>query len=185
MPELPWEMIARSQRAAAGLLADTVSSLVEMGKAGVTRPEEVLAQVSALAAAMGDLAGSTARPLEFFLESQRQLAETMSAFAVLQRQLADVLETAASNHAAIVQALEMMSNPVIGVAQRVRTETRGASAAQPEPDAGEPSSSTTATGGRTSRSAGSGKSTKSSTSTRTGKTASSKPRSSRKRKSSD
>ncbi len=122
MPELPWEMITRSQRAAAGLLADTVTSLVEMGKVGVTRPEEVLGQVSAMAAAIGDLAGSTARPLEFFMESQRQLAETMSAFAVLQRQLADVLETAATNHAAIVQALEMMTNPVIGVAHMVRTE---------------------------------------------------------------
>ena len=52
MPELPWDKIARSQRAAAGLLADTVASLVDMGKAGVTRPEEVLEQVSALAAAM-------------------------------------------------------------------------------------------------------------------------------------
>ncbi len=122
MPEMPWEMIGRSQRAAAGLLADTVASLVEMGRAGVTRPDEVVAQVSALAGALGDLAGSTARPLEFFLESQRQLAETMSAFAVLQRQLADVLETAATNHAAIVQALEMMTSPVIGVAQRVRTD---------------------------------------------------------------
>lgn len=122
MPELPWDKIARSQRAAAGLLADTMASLVEMGRAGITRPEEVLEQVSALAAAVGDLAGSTARPLEFLLESQRQLAETMSAFAVLQRQLADVMETAASNHAAIVQALELMSNPVIGVAQRVRSD---------------------------------------------------------------
>lgn len=122
MPELPWDKIARSQRAAAGLLADTVASLVDMGKAGVTRPEEVLEQVSALAAAMGDLAGSTARPLEFLLESQRQLAETMSAFAVLQRQLADVMETAATNHAAIVQALELMSNPFISVAQRVRSD---------------------------------------------------------------
>ena len=99
-----------------------MASLVDMGKAGVTRPEEVLEQVSALAAAMGDLAGSTARPLEFLLESQRQLAETMSAFAVLQRQLADVMETAATNHAAIVQALEPMSNPFISVAQRVRSD---------------------------------------------------------------
>ena len=122
MPENPWEMIARSQRAAVGLFAETMSTVVEMGKAGVTRPEEVLAQVSAMAAAMGDLAGSTARPLEFFLDSQRRLAETMEAFAVLQRQMAEVVEGAAANHAAIVQALEMMSNPVIGVAQRLRNE---------------------------------------------------------------
>ncbi len=121
MPDNPWDLIARSQRAAVGMLGDTVSTLVEMGRTGVTKPEEVLTQVTALASAVGDLAASTARPLEFFLESQRQLAETMSAFAVLQRQLADVMETAAANHAAIVQALEMMAAPVVTVAERVRT----------------------------------------------------------------
>jgi hypothetical protein len=122
MPENPWEMIARSQRAAVGLFAETMSTVVDMGRAGVTRPEEVLAQVSAMASAMGDLAGSTAKPLEYFIASQRQLAETMAAFAVLQRQMAEVVESAAANHAAIVQALELMSNPVIGVAQRLRSE---------------------------------------------------------------
>jgi hypothetical protein len=122
MPENPWELIARSQRAAVGLFADTMSTVVEMGKAGVTRPEDVLTQVSAMASALGDLAGSTARPLEFFLDSQRQLAETMQAFAVLQRQMAEVVESAAASHAAIVQALELMSNPVVGVAQSIRTD---------------------------------------------------------------
>ena len=123
MPDNPWEMLAKSQRAAVGLMTDTVTTMVEMGKAGVSKPEDVLAQVSALASAVGDLAGATARPLEIFLESQRQLAETMAAFAVLQRQLADVMDTAATNHAAIVQALEMMSAPVMTVAQRVRSAT--------------------------------------------------------------
>ena len=131
MPENPWEMIARSQRAAVGLFADTMSTVVEMGRAGVSRPEEVLAQVSAMAAAMGDLAGSTAKPLEFFLNSQRQLAETMEAFAVLQRQMAEVVESAAASHAAIVQALEMMSNPVIGVAHRLRSEEPAEPKAKP------------------------------------------------------
>lgn len=121
MPDTPWEMLAKSQRAAVGLMTDTVTTMVEMGKAGVTKPEDVLSQVSALASAVGDLAGATARPLEIFLESQRQLAETMAAFAVLQRQLADVMDTAATNHAAIVQALEMMSAPVMTVAHRVRS----------------------------------------------------------------
>jgi hypothetical protein len=75
-----------------------------------------------MAGAMGDLAGSTAKPLEFLVNSQRQLAETMAAFAVLQRQMAEIVESAAANHAAIVQALELMSNPVIGVAQKLRSE---------------------------------------------------------------
>ena len=121
MPDNPWELLARSQRAAVGLVADSVATMVEMGKAGATKPEDVLHQVTTLASAVGDLAGATARPLEVFLESQRQLAETMAAFAVLQRQLADVMDTAASNHAAIVQALEMMTAPVVTVAQRVRS----------------------------------------------------------------
>jgi len=132
MPENPWEMIARSQRAAVGLFAETMSTVVEMGKTGVTRPEEVLTQVSAMATAMRDLAGSTAKPLELFLDSQRQLAETMQAFAVLQRQMADVVENAAASHAAIVQALELMSNPVIGVAHKLRSEDRSGPASRPE-----------------------------------------------------
>lgn len=122
MAENPWEMLARSQRAAASLLVETVSKMVDMGKTGVTHPEEVLHQVTAMVGAVGQLAGSTAQPLEMFLNSQRQLAETMAAYAVLQRQLADVMETAAANHAAIVQALELMSSPVIGVAHRLRAE---------------------------------------------------------------
>lgn len=154
MPDNPWEMLARSQRAAVGLVADSVTTMVEMGKAGVTRPEDVLTQVTALASAVGDLAGSTARPLEVFLESQRQLAETMSAFAVLQRQLADVMDTAATNHAAIVQALEMMTAPVMTVAQRVRSTT------DPDEDA---KGSTTSTGDKTTKAtkATKGKTTKS------------------------
>ena len=120
MAEYPWERIARTQRAAAGLFADAVSRLVDMGKTGVTRPDELVRDVGAMASALGELAGSTAKPLEAFLAGQRQLAETMSAFAVLQRQVADLVEVAAANHAAIVEALEMMTGPVVGVAQRLR-----------------------------------------------------------------
>ena len=120
MPEHAWERIARSQRAAANLLAETLNGIVEMGRTGVTHPDEVVKQVGAIAAALGDLAGSTVQPLEMFLTSQRQLAETMQAYAALQRQLADVLDTAAANHAAIVQALELMTSPMTAVAHRLR-----------------------------------------------------------------
>jgi len=120
MADYPWDRITRTQRAAAGLFADAVSRLVDMGKTGVTKPDELVRDVGAMATALGDLAGSTAKPLEAFLDSQRRLAETMSAFAVLQRQVADLVEVAAANHAAIVEALEMMTSPVIGVAQRLR-----------------------------------------------------------------
>ena len=125
MADNPWDKITRTQRAAVGLFGDAVSRLVEMGKTGVTRPEEMVHEMAAMAAALGELAGSTARPLEAFLRSQRQLAEAMAAVAVLQRQLAEVLETAAANHAAMVEALEMMTSPVVGVASRLRREDAG------------------------------------------------------------
>src|SRR3954466_11709770 len=120
MAEYPWDRITRTQRAASGLFADAVSRLVDMGKTGVTKPDELVSDVVAMATALGDLAGSTAKPLEAFLASQRQLAETMSPVAVLPRQVADLGEVAAANHAAIVEALEMMTSPVTGVAQRLR-----------------------------------------------------------------
>lgn len=136
MAENPWELIARSQRAAAGLMSEALSTVVEMGRTGVTHPDEAVKQVAALAQAVGELAGSTAQPLEMLLASQRQLAETMGAFAVLQRQLADVMETAAANHAAIVQALELMSSPVLGVARKLRHEdSREEEAPEPPPAA--------------------------------------------------
>jgi hypothetical protein len=120
MAEHPWEKLARSQRAAVGLLGDAVGRLVEMGRTGVTRPEEAVREVVALATALGEVASSTARPLEAFLTSQRQLAEAMSAFAALQRQLADVVDTAAANQLAVIEALELMTSPVTGVAHRLR-----------------------------------------------------------------
>ncbi len=124
MPDIPWEMISKSQRAAVGMFTGSVSKLVDMGKAGVTRPDELLREVTAMASAIGDLASSTARPLEFFLNSQKQLAESMAAFAVLQRQTADVVEQLAASHAAVVDALELLSNPVIGVAHKLRAEEK-------------------------------------------------------------
>jgi hypothetical protein len=106
------------------MFTGSVSKLVDMGKTGVTRPEELLKEVTAMASAIGALASSTARPLEFFLNSQKQLAESMAAFAVLQRQTAEVVEQLAASHAAVVDALELLSNPVIGAAQRLRAEDK-------------------------------------------------------------
>lgn len=124
MAEYPWERLARSQRAAAGLLVDAVTRLLDMRKTGVPKPDDVLREVTDLVTAVGQLAGSTAKPLEAFLSSQRALAETMDAFAILQRQLADVMETAAANHRALVEALDLMTAPVVGVAQRLRQDDR-------------------------------------------------------------
>lgn len=122
MAEHAWDKIARTQRAAAARVVETLGSVVELGRTGVTHPDEALRQVSSFAAAVADFAGSTAQPLEMFLTSQRQLAETMKAYAALQRQLADVLDTAAANHEAVVQALELMTSPMTAVAHRLRAE---------------------------------------------------------------
>ena len=124
MPDIPWDMISKSQRAAVGVFTGSVSKLVDMGKTGVTRPEELLREVAAMASAVGDLASLTARPLELFVSSQKQLAESMAAFAVLQRQMAEVVEQVAVSHAAVVDALELLSNPVVGVAHRLRTDEK-------------------------------------------------------------
>ena len=124
MPDIPWDVLTKSQRAAVGMFTGSVSKLVEMGRTGVTRPDELLREVAAMASAMGDLASSTARPLEFFISSQKQLAESMAAFAVLQRQMAEVVEGVAASHAAVVDALELMSNPVIGVAHKLRADDK-------------------------------------------------------------
>lgn len=124
MPDIPWDMITKSQRAAVGVFTGSVAKLVDMGKTGVTRPDELLQEVTTMASAIGDLASSTARPLEFFVASQKQLAESMAAFAVLQRQTADVVEQVAASHAAVVDALELLSNPVIGVAHKLRAEEK-------------------------------------------------------------
>ena len=124
MPDIPWDMINKSQRAAVGMFTGSVAKLVDMGKTGVTRPEELLREVTAMASAMGDLASTTARPLEFFITTQKQLAESMAAFAVLQRQMAEVVEGVAASHAAVVEALELMSNPVLGVASKLRADEK-------------------------------------------------------------
>lgn len=124
MPDIPWDVISKSQRAAAGMFTGSVGKLVDMGKTGVTRPDELLREVTAMASAIGDIASTTARPLEFFIASQKQLAESMAAFAVLQRQMAEVVEGVAASHAAVVDALELMSNPVLGVANRLRAEEK-------------------------------------------------------------
>ncbi len=139
MVDTPWDMISKSQRAAVGMFTGSVAKLVAMGKSGVTRPDELLREVTAMASAIGDLASTTARPLEFFVSSQKQLAESMAAFAVLQRQLADTVEQVAASHAAVVEALELLPNPVIGVAHRLRAEEkRPAAKGSSDDGAGEP-----------------------------------------------
>ena len=89
----PWHAIAASQQRALRLVNDTFTGVVRMGRAGITQPEEAIARLTALVAAVGDLAASSTKPMEALLTNQRNIANTMTAFAQLQRDLADVWTT--------------------------------------------------------------------------------------------
>jgi hypothetical protein len=116
------ERLLSSQRAALGIFTERLESLAStLAHTGVTSPDEALRQMAAVVRAAGDLAASTARPMEMFLETQRQLAVTMASYAELQRQLADVLSVLAENQAAVVDALEGLANPFLGVAESLRS----------------------------------------------------------------
>ncbi len=119
----PLERLLSSQRAAVGILTERLEALATtISRTGVSSPEEALRQVAAVVRAAGDLAASTARPMEMFLDTQRQLATTMRSYAELQRQLADVLAVLADNQAAVVDALEGLANPVLGLAESLRAK---------------------------------------------------------------
>jgi hypothetical protein len=118
----PLERLLGSQRAALRAFTDRLEALAgTMAPHGLTSPDEALRQLAAAIRAAGDLAASTARPMEMFLETQRQLAITMRSYAELQRQLADVLAVLADNQAAVVDALEGLANPVLGLAESLRS----------------------------------------------------------------
>jgi ABC-type transporter Mla subunit MlaD len=118
----PLERLLGTQRAALRAFTERLEALAgTMAPTGFTAPDEALRQLAAAIRAAGDLAASTARPMEMFLETQRQLATTMRSYAELQRQLADVLAVLAENQAAVVDALESLSNPVLGIAESLRS----------------------------------------------------------------
>lgn len=118
----PLDLMLQSQRAAIGFFTDAARAVVDASVAGVTQPDELVRQVTALLTATRDLAASTTEPMEAFVASQRQLAETMAAYALLQRQLAELVEQAATSHAAIVRALEGLTSPVHAVSAMLRTD---------------------------------------------------------------
>ncbi len=122
----PLERLLAPQRAALRMFTDALDGLTtSMARTGVTTPEEVVRQLTAVVRAMGDVAASAARPMEMVLETQRELAATMQSYAALQRQLADVLGTVADNQAAVVDALEALAHPVLGLAESLRSKDPG------------------------------------------------------------
>ncbi len=121
----PRQLLNASQQKALGLLSDTFEGVVNAGRAGassITHPEETLERVTALIAAVGDLAASSTRPMEALLTNQRNLANAMTAFAALQMEMAQVVEKMAASHTAVVDALESLASPALGISEMIRSE---------------------------------------------------------------
>ncbi|WP_162602568.1 hypothetical protein [Nocardioides daejeonensis] len=110
-----FEMLNKSQRLALKLTTDTISTIVSMGRTGLTQPEELLTQVTTLLGAVGDLAGATAQPLQTFITRQRELADTMASLAQAQADLAELVNVVAQRHADIVESLESVTAPLFGL----------------------------------------------------------------------
>ncbi|MDT0202884.1 hypothetical protein [Nocardioides sp. AE5] len=119
----PFELLTRSQRAALNLTTTAFNSLVEAGRAGITAPEEIATQVTDLLGALGNLAGATAQPLQDFVTRQRELADTMASLAQMHAEMATLVASVAQRHADVVEAMERLSAPVLGLAGA--TSTRG------------------------------------------------------------
>ncbi|MDP3891518.1 hypothetical protein [Nocardioides sp.] len=122
MVDNPIELLTRSQRAALDLASDTFTTLLKAGRAGVGHPDEVLHQVTALLGAVGDLAGSTAQPLQDFVTRQRELADTMAGLAQMHADMAELVSAVAQRHADVVEAMERLSAPVLGLVTRTAAE---------------------------------------------------------------
>ncbi|RJS46839.1 hypothetical protein [Nocardioides cavernaquae] len=120
MADLPFDPIAllnKSQKIALGVAGEAFDALIGVGKTAV-QPEEAIRQLSALVAAVGDLAAASVNPLQDFIAKQREIADTMANLATVQADLAGLVETLAHRHAAIVESLENITAPVFGLVAR-------------------------------------------------------------------
>lgn len=118
----PLAMLSASQKKALGLVNEAFDNVVKVGKAGVSQPEEALARITTLIAAVGDLAASSTKPVEAMLASQRNLANAMTAFAALQKEMAEVVERLAQNHVTLVDAMDKLASPALGISELIRSE---------------------------------------------------------------
>lgn len=114
IPLDPFALLNKSQRLALKVADEAATALIGLGRTA-TNPEEAVRQISALVGAIGDLASATAQPLQDFITRQRELADMMATLATAQSELAQVVETVAQKHAAIVESLEGLTAPVLGL----------------------------------------------------------------------
>lgn len=110
----PFALLDKSQRLALKVVDETATALLGLGRTA-TNPEEAIRQITALIGAVGDLASATAQPLQDFITRQRELADMMATLASAQADLAQVVESIAEKHAAIVESLETVTAPVLGL----------------------------------------------------------------------
>ncbi len=122
MVDNPIELLNKSQRVALGLAGQAWNALYSATVSGLTHPDEALRQVGALVTAVGQLASATAQPLQDFITSQRELADTLARLAAAQADLADVVASLAQRHADVVQSLEKLSAPVLGLMIQAQPE---------------------------------------------------------------
>ena len=132
----PLQALTASQRKALGLANDAFEGLVRSGKAAVAGPEETVARMTALVAAIGDLAASSTKPMESLLAGQRNLANAMSAFATLQREMADVVERLADHHNSVLDAMEALATPALAVTELMSSDGRAAKKRTTSPRSG-------------------------------------------------
>ncbi len=110
------DLLTKAQRASVGLAADTFAALVTATKTGLSHPDELVEQMAGFISATGDMMGMAAQPLQNFIVRQQELAEAMATLAELHSQLAEVVATVARHHKGVVDALESLSNPLLGFA---------------------------------------------------------------------
>ncbi|WP_370247323.1 hypothetical protein [Nocardioides sp.] len=125
MPDLPLDplrLLSKSQQVALKVAGDTLRAVRDTAVTGVTRPEDLVAevpklvgQVAGLADAVMDLTGAMAQPLQDFVVRQRELADTLATLAQAQAELAGLVATLADRHADTVTALERLSAPVFAL----------------------------------------------------------------------
>jgi hypothetical protein len=118
----PWQLLSSSQKKAMGLVTEAFEGVVKLGRDTVTQPEETLHRLTALVAAVGDLAASSTKPMEALLASQRNLANAMTSFAQLQKEMAEVVDRLAASHNAVVDAMEKLAGPALTVSELIRSE---------------------------------------------------------------
>lgn len=91
---------------------------------GVPDPAEALRSTVDMVSALGDLAASTAVPLQNLLASQRNLANAMQSFADLQQELGQVVGQIAASHNAVLDALEGLAWPITKASEVVAPAAR-------------------------------------------------------------